>query len=56
MLWQLFVYDPSGVQLELTFEGNVADDIKPDMARGRACIAGSSFFNAETYPKLRGAA
>lgn len=55
-LWQLFVYDPSGVQLELTFEGNVEGDIKPDMSRGRAYIAGSSFFNAETYPKLRGAA
>src|SRR5260221_8262416 len=25
-LWQLFVYDPSGVQLELTFEGSVEGD------------------------------
>jgi catechol 2,3-dioxygenase-like lactoylglutathione lyase family enzyme len=52
-LWQLFVYDPSGVQLELTFEGSVEGASKPDMSPGRAYVAGSSFFNRETYPKLR---
>jgi catechol 2,3-dioxygenase-like lactoylglutathione lyase family enzyme len=55
-LWQLFVYDPSGVQLELTFEGTVEGNAKPDMSEGRAYVAGSSFFNPDTYPKLRGAA
>jgi catechol 2,3-dioxygenase-like lactoylglutathione lyase family enzyme len=52
-LWQLFVYDSSGVQLELTFEGVVEGEAKPDMSPGRAYVAGSSFFNSETYPKLR---
>lgn len=51
-LWQLFVYDPSGVQLELTFEGSVEGTGQPDMSSGRGYIAGASFFNPETYPKL----
>ncbi len=51
-LWQLFVYDPSGVQLELTFEGKAETGASPDMSPGRAYIAGSSFFDAETYPVL----
>mgnify|MGYP003352056618 CR=1 FL=1 len=52
-LWQLFVYDPSGVQLELTFEGSAESGRSPDMSPGRAYVAGSSFFNPATYPKLR---
>ena len=52
-LWQLFVYDPSGVQLELTFEGNAETGASPDMSPGRAYVAGSSFFDGKTYPKLR---
>jgi catechol 2,3-dioxygenase-like lactoylglutathione lyase family enzyme len=52
-LWQLFVYDPSGVQLELTFEGSIEGEVPPDMSSGRAYMAGASFFNPETYPKLR---
>ena len=51
-LWQLFVYDPSGVQLELTFEGSVEGAIKPDMSPGRAYVAGASFFDPNTYPRL----
>ena len=51
-LWQLFVYDPSGVQLELTFEGSVEGAEKPDMSPGRAYVAGASFFNPKSYPKL----
>jgi len=31
-LWQLFVYDPSGVQLELTFEGDAEVGPGPDMS------------------------
>jgi catechol 2,3-dioxygenase-like lactoylglutathione lyase family enzyme len=42
-LWQLFVYDPSGVQLELTFEGSVEGDELPDMSPGRAYVAGADF-------------
>ena len=51
-LWQLFVYDPSGVQCELTFEGATESGPPPDMSPGRAYVAGSSFFDAADYPKL----
>ena len=44
-LWQVFVYDPSGVLLELTFDEN-ADAIKPrEIPRERMYIAGASFFD-----------
>ncbi len=43
-LWQLFVYDPSGVQLELTFEGAVEAGPPPDMSDARRYRAGQSFF------------
>lgn len=52
-LWQLFVYDPSGVQCELTFEGAGEAGSPPDMSPGRAYVAGSSFFDPATYPTLR---
>lgn len=51
-LWQLFVYDPSGVQLELTFEGAVEPGRAPDMSPGRAYVAGSSFFDPAPYLHL----
>jgi catechol 2,3-dioxygenase-like lactoylglutathione lyase family enzyme len=51
-LWQLFVYDPSGVQLELTFEGSAEGADKPDMSHGRTYVAGASFFDPKAYPKL----
>ena len=51
-LWQLFVYDPSGVQLELTFECGGEGDEKPDMSAERKYVAGSSFFDKAAYPKL----
>jgi catechol 2,3-dioxygenase-like lactoylglutathione lyase family enzyme len=51
-LWQLFVYDPSGVQLELTFEGSAEAGAPPDMSPGRVYQAGTSFFSTETYPRL----
>jgi catechol 2,3-dioxygenase-like lactoylglutathione lyase family enzyme len=51
-LWQLFVYDPSGVQLELTFEGTAEPGPPPDMSPGRVYVAGGSFFDAAAYPKL----
>lgn len=52
MLWQLFVYDPSGVQLELTFEGSVEGSELPDMSAGHAYVAGTDFYDARSYPKL----
>ena len=43
-LWQLFVYDPSGVQFELTFEGAFESGSPPDMSPGKGYIAGTHFF------------
>jgi hypothetical protein len=43
-LWQLFVYDPNGVQLELTFDGRIEEGASPDMSPGRGYVAGQSFF------------
>jgi catechol 2,3-dioxygenase-like lactoylglutathione lyase family enzyme len=51
-LWQIFVYDPSGVQLELTFDGAFEDGPPPDMRPGRGYVAGTSFFDAAKYPKF----
>ena len=47
-LWQLFVYDPSGVQLELTFEGSAEEGRPPDMSEARVYKAGTSFFKGVT--------
>jgi catechol 2,3-dioxygenase-like lactoylglutathione lyase family enzyme len=47
--WQLFVYDPSGVQLELTFDGRAEQGTPPDMSPGRRYVAGSSFFQPSQY-------
>jgi hypothetical protein len=49
---RLFVYDPSGVQLELTFEVGGEGAEQPDMSPGRKYVAGASFFDKTTYPKL----
>lgn len=51
-LWQLFVYDPSGVQLELTFEGQAESGPPPDMSAQRRYVAGAGFFHSSTYPLL----
>ncbi|MCU4118071.1 glyoxalase [Variovorax sp. N23] len=51
-LWQLFVHDPSGVQLELTFEGAVEPGAPPDMSAPRVYRAGQSFFDPKSYPTL----
>jgi hypothetical protein len=42
-LWQLFVYDPNGVQLEITFEAAKESGPEPDM-KNRGYVAGTSFF------------
>jgi len=51
-LWQLFVYEPSGLQLELTFDGSAEEGLPPDMSPGRAYVAGTSFFDPAIYPRL----
>jgi catechol 2,3-dioxygenase-like lactoylglutathione lyase family enzyme len=45
-LWQLFVFDPSGVQLELTFDEQVEAGPPPDMSDARRYKAGENFFRA----------
>jgi|GEM_PF-96223 len=50
--WQLFVFDPSGVQLELSFDGSTETGPPPDLSPGRGYVAGTSFFDTATYPKL----
>jgi catechol 2,3-dioxygenase-like lactoylglutathione lyase family enzyme len=52
-LWQLFVYDPNGVQLELTFEGTAEEEPLPDMSPGKAYVAGRNFYQPETYSYLK---
>lgn len=47
--WQIFVYDPSGVQLELTFDG-VAEGIpSPAIPEEKRYRAGESFFDPSLY-------
>lgn len=50
--WQLFVFDPSGVQLELSFDGSTEAGPPPDLSPGRGYVAGSNFFDPATYPTL----
>ncbi len=45
-LWQLFVYDPSGVQFELTFEGSAEPGAMPDKSADLAYVAGVRFFES----------
>ncbi len=37
-LWQIFVYDPSGVMLELTFDGRAENRADAADSRGRAVL------------------
>jgi len=55
-LWQLFVYDPSGVQIEITFDARNEHGRKPDMSGERRYKAGSSFFDPSRYEELLKAA
>ena len=52
-LWQLFVYDPSGVQLELTFNGDAEAGPPPDLSKARRYVAGASFFDLSTYSLIQ---
>jgi catechol 2,3-dioxygenase-like lactoylglutathione lyase family enzyme len=46
-LWQLFVYDPNGIQIELTFEGSTEQGSPPNMSDAFRYRAGESFFEAK---------
>lgn len=50
--WQLFVYDPSGVQLELTFDARGEKVPPPEIPAERRYQAGSSFFDPAKYAGL----
>lgn len=51
-LWQLFVFDPSGVQLELTFDSRAESGRGPDLSEGRKYVAGVDFFDPSAYGAL----
>lgn len=43
-VWQLFVYDPNGVLVELNFDGSEESGLPPDMSPGRRYIPGENFY------------
>ncbi len=51
-LWQLFAYDPSGVQLELTFDSRAEEGPPPDLSDERRYVAGQGFFDPEGYARF----
>ncbi len=51
-LWQLFVYDPSGVQLELTFDARAETGGEPVLTDGRKYVAGVNFFDPAAYAQF----
>jgi catechol 2,3-dioxygenase-like lactoylglutathione lyase family enzyme len=51
-LWQLFVYDPSGVQIELTFDSDGEPEPHEPIPPERHYSPGEKFFDRSSYPKL----
>lgn len=51
-LWQLFVYDPSGVQIELTFDAGAEPEPHGSIAPENAYSPGENFFDQAAYPRL----
>ncbi len=49
-LYQLFIYDPSGVMLELTFDAAAETGPGPDMRPGRGWRADENFFVPAALP------
>jgi catechol 2,3-dioxygenase-like lactoylglutathione lyase family enzyme len=43
-VWQLFVYDPNGVMVELNFDGSEEEGLPPDMSPGRRYVPGENFY------------
>jgi catechol 2,3-dioxygenase-like lactoylglutathione lyase family enzyme len=48
-LWQLFVYDPSGVMLELTFHGAAENEPVPEIDAAHQYVARERWFRPELY-------
>ena len=51
-LFQLFVYDPSGVQIELTFDLGAEPSYDVNIDPAHKYSAGEEFFDRTTYPRL----
>ncbi len=51
-LWQLFVYDPSGVQIELTFDSGNEPAAHGPIAPEHKYTPGEDFFVQASYPRL----
>lgn len=51
-LWQLFVYDPSGVLLELTFSEEAEDTPTPEFPPERNYRPRENFFDPQSYRSL----
>jgi catechol 2,3-dioxygenase-like lactoylglutathione lyase family enzyme len=54
-LWQLFVYDPNGVQLELTFHAAAESEPEPVIPPERVYQARERWFRPELYRQFAGA-
>ena len=54
-LWQLFVHDPNGVMLELTFHQAAESEAVPDIAADRRYVASERWFRPECYHRFRSA-
>ena len=48
-LWQLFVYDPNGIQLELTFHAAAEDGVEPVIAAEKRYAARERWFQSAPY-------
>jgi len=46
-LWQIFVHDPSGVMMELTFDGKAENRPTPEIPADRVYMAGQPFGNVK---------
>ena len=51
-LFQLFVYDPSGVQIELIFDLEAEPSYDTNINPAHKYTPGEEFFDLKTYPKL----
>jgi catechol 2,3-dioxygenase-like lactoylglutathione lyase family enzyme len=48
-LWQIFTYDPNGVQLELTFDAAAEREPMPPISEARRSRTGANFFDPSLY-------
>ena len=51
--WQIFVYDPSGVQLEITFHAAAEGRPVPQIPEAMQYMPGVRFFDAKVYDRLK---